>query len=84
MTCQHCAWTGDFSTAVDHYRGTRHQLLHHGKPQDLSKFVGSCRQCGCDLAIYPSQAPGGLGPERTHCDTCIFTTLRRESQRMAS
>lgn len=83
LICQACAFRGDFSAAVDHYRATRHPLEHKGTVQDLSGFVGTCRQCQGEMAIYPSQAPGGLGPERSVCDTCIFSTLRRALARTA-
>lgn len=72
MNCANCDWTGEFSEAVDHYRWTRHQLVSKGQPQDLTGFIGTCQSCGCDLAVYPSQAPGGLGPERRLCDRCVF------------
>ena len=62
LTCQDCSWRGEFSPAVDHYRGTRHQLLFHGHPQDLKNFVGCCQRCGTDLLISPSWgAANGAG-----------------------
>lgn len=71
LTCRDCDFAGKFSDAVDHYRPTRHQLLYHGEPQDLTGFVGSCLACGADMAIYPSMA-NGLFPDRQICDACIF------------
>lgn len=75
LRCRDCAFEGTFKAAVGHYRTTRHQLLGSAGPQDLSGFIGSCKQCGCDLAITPTL---DSFPHRTHCDKCIFSTVKRE------
>lgn len=78
LSCEDCDFIGPFKDGVDHYRATKHQLLWHDHRQDLTKYLGRCRQCGNEMNIYPSS--WGI-PHRTSCDRCVATTVNRETAR---